>query len=249
MMGTNQLTEVEFLRFGSNIPGHYWGCCAATVIQCFKGDPDSKCNSQVISGDGNTPIGDNFTGLTQREHFLSRIRFGEFGMSDMPNHAFFAILTAGQISGAFGKKWLAILKECGFEYVRSVSNSVYAGAALAKHSEGAGSAVNHIFMLVRNIGSGNIGDQFTPPKAWTDLPKVKKEAWEFIDNTKELTAEYHKADTEIWNKIGPAKFYTRKQVLDSGQRPLLGGVRGGRLPEFAPDKPAATTPSLKQMTA
>jgi hypothetical protein len=245
---TNKLMEVEFLRFGSNIPGHYWGCCAATVIQCFKGDPDSPCNSQVINGDGGTPMGDKFTGLTQREHFLSRLRFGEFSTNDMPNHAFFAILTAGQVSGSYGQKWLKILKETGFEFVRSVSNSVYGGPGLAAHSNGSGSSVNHIFMLVRNIGSGNIGDQFTPPKAWTDLPSVKKEAWEFILLTKKLTKDYHEADTKIWNKIGPAKFYTKAQVLASGQKPLLGGVRGGRLPERSSETPS-TTKSLKQLVA
>lgn len=169
---------MEFTRFGSTIPGSYWGCCACCVIQNFKVDPDAKASIELVSGDGGGSLG-KYAGPTYRDIFWQRIRFGTFDTRDMPNHAFIAILTANQVSSGVGLKWLAILKEAGFEFVRSVSNSVYQGQSLSdKPSDG---SLNHIFMLVRNIGSGAASDPFTPPKAWTDLPKVVPEAWELAD--------------------------------------------------------------------
>lgn len=254
---------VEFIRFGSSIPGAYWGCCACDIIQCFKSDPDAKASIQMVDGDGCMPCGDRFAGPTNRDVFNARIRVGTFGISDMPNHAFIAILTQWQIESTIGKKWLAILKETGFEFVRSVSNSVYAGDQLAKHDrDGKGSDVNHIFMLVRNIGAGNLGDPYMPPKAWTDLPKVVPEAWEYFyadysgeaDPMADVARDSHKAQTEIWNKIGPAKFLTEKQVEEAGA-PVIYAAKRTNIPQETKSarnqrngqKPA--TKSIKDMVA
>ena len=45
---------MEFLRFGSSIPGGYWGCCACCIIQNFKFDPKAKASIQLVSGDSGT---------------------------------------------------------------------------------------------------------------------------------------------------------------------------------------------------
>lgn len=246
---------VEFLRFGSSIPGAYWGCCACDIIQCFKSDPDAKASIQMVDGDGCMPCGDRFAGPTNRDVFNARIRVGTFGISDMPNHAFIAILTQWQIESTIGKKWLAILKETGFEFIRSVSNSVYSGPQLAKHNSGGkGSDVNHIFMLVRNIGSGNLGDPYTPPAEWTKLPSVVPEAWEQLKDPKELAYQSHTKQTDIWNKIGPAKFLTEKQVEEAGA-PVIYAAKRTNIPQETKaarnrrngQKPA--TKSIKDMVA
>lgn len=190
---------MEFNRFGSTIPGSYWGCCACDIIQNFKVDPDDKASIELVSGDGGGSLG-KYAGPTYRDIFWQRIRFGTFDSRDMPNHAFIAILTDSQISGGVGAKWLAILKEAGFEYIRSVSNSVYQGAALLGNAKPSDGSRNHIFMLVRNIGAGSIKDQFTPPKAWTDLPdNGMPEAWQQLTNTVDLTNAIRDRQTQNWN--------------------------------------------------
>lgn len=224
-------SKVEFLRFGSSIPGAYWGCCAADVIQCFSGDPDAKASIQMVDGDGGSPCINGagkqmFAGPTNRDVFLARIRVGTFGVRDMPNHAFFAILTNHQIGTANGKKWLAILKECGFEFLRTVCNSVYAGGSLAPLSSTGGSSQNHIFVLIRNIGSGNIADPYTPPKAWTDLSLVVPEMWNYLSvPPKSLSEMSHAKQTECWNKIGPAKFVTEEELEAAGAPVILAAKR------------------------
>lgn len=212
---------MEFLRFGSSIPGSYWGCCACDIIQNFKVSPDAPYAINLVTGDGGTPITDKeglrYVGKTYREVFESRLRFGTFDSRDMPNHAFIAILTEEQTKYSPGKDWLAILKEHGFEFIRSVSNSVYTGAGLQSYTESRGSRRNYIFMKVRNIGASGDGDSLTPPKEWIDLPKVMEEAWENIpvDVRKSICKDQHKAHTSIWNKIGKPKFYTEKSLIDS----------------------------------
>lgn len=209
---------VEFLRFGSSIPGGYWGCCAGDIIQAFKSMPNEPSSCQSVNGDSGYPQQnekgeDLFFGMTNEELFRSRLRVGTFGTGDMENHFFFIVLTDSQCSGSIGKAWLPILKECGFEYVRSVNNSVW-------------NVNNHIFMLVRNCGRNARKDFFTPPKAWTDLPSNgKKELWELIGDPEALTAEYAAVDKAIWNKLGPAKFYTREEVVAAGAPVILAGLR------------------------
>lgn len=227
---------MEFLRFGSSIPGEYWGCCACDIIQNFKMMPDDKASIQIIGGDGASPVLANgelqFAGPTYRDIFMQRIRFGTFNTRDMPNHAFIAILTTNQINGKIGQEWLKILKETGFEFVRTVCNSVYAGTNLAEPGKFNDSNENHIFMLVRNIGNGAIKNPYMPPKAWQDLPKVVPEAWEGVACDGEAIAiEVQKIQRDIWDKIGPAKLLTEAEVRAAGA-PVV--MAGRRLQEAAP---------------
>lgn len=228
---------MEFLRFGSSIPGSYWGCCAVDIIQNFKFDPDTKASIQLVDGDGGAPVGNNaYAGPTYRDIFHQRIRFGTFDTRDMPNHGFIAILTESQVNGGHGAKWLAILKEAGFEFIRTVSNSVYGGqSVLPSLPDTGGSYQNHIFGLFRNIGSGAVADPCTPPKAWTDLPSVKIEAWQYISDSgneqarsngaHELSAKQFAQDKAIWEKIGPPKLLTEKEVVAAGAPVVLAGLR------------------------
>jgi hypothetical protein len=218
---------MEFLRFGSSIPGAYWGCCACDIIQNFKVDPDAKSSIEIVSGDGGGTTG-KFAGMTWKEIFLQRIRYGTFGTNDMPNHAFIAILTEWQINSDLGKKWLKILKENGFEFVRTVNNSVYSGPSLGSPTAKANNNDNHIFMLVRNIGSNALKDQFTPPKAWTDLPLVKPEVWQYYTIPgDELTKAQHEADKVCFGKLPAKVFYTAEQLEKVGVPVYMSGIRPG----------------------
>src|SRR6185369_2015183 len=143
---------MEVLRFGSTIPGGYWGCCAADIIQNCKVDPDAPASISIVNGDGGEFM-QKFLGKTYREIFESRLRIGTFSTRDMPNHAFFVILEKAQISSGYGQKWLAILKEHGFEFIRAVNNSVW-------------NKDNYVFALFRNNGPNALADQFTPPPGW-----------------------------------------------------------------------------------
>lgn len=223
---------MEFLRFGSSIPGGYWGCCACCIIQNFKFDPDAKASIQLVSGDGGGPLthpsgGAMFAGPTYRDIFNQRIRVGTFDSRDMPNHAFLAILTDWQLNTDYGKKWLAILKEAGFEFIRTVSNSVYTGQKLLTGEPSGRSDANYIFGLFRNIGSGAIVDQFTPPKQWLDLPEVKAEPWQTMteQQRKDATDVMRIVDTAIWDKIGKATFLTEAEVEAAGAPVVLAGLR------------------------
>jgi hypothetical protein len=190
-----------------------------------------------------------FAGPTWEDIFWQQIRTGTFDTRDMPNHAFIAILTQWQLANSPGKDWLAILKKAGFEFVRTVSNSVYAGQGVG--GDPTDHSPNYIFMLVRNIGNGAIKDQFTPPKEWTDLPQVVPEAWTFLDENKpleKLTSEVREAQRKVWDSIPPAKFMTESQVEEAGAPVRYAGVRGGRLPTLKANLPAtkaAPDPFLK----
>lgn len=223
---------MECLRFGSSIPGSYWGCCAVDVFQNFKVHPDAKASIELIVGDSGQPVpGGKFFGTTWREIFWSRIREGTFGTHDMPNHGFIAILTDWQLADPdTGGAWLPILKEAGFEFIRTVSNSVYDGPRLGKHGDRS-SHPNHVFGLFRNIGAGAIEDPFTPPKEWLALKGCIPEV--YIDITKsgysrklaEAQRAFHR---ESWNKIGPAKRYTEAEIVAAGAPVILGGRRALR---------------------
>lgn len=172
-----------------------------------------------------------FAGPTYRDIFKQRIRIGTFHNGDMPNHAFFAVLTESQVSGGVGKKWLKILKEEGFEFLRTQDNSVYTGAGLTGSTS---PHPNHIFALFRNISGSRIKDPFTPPKAWTDLPKVIPEAWEDIAPASrkvlaKTQAEIHK---EHWKANSPTKLLTEKEIVAAGAPVTLAGLR---LPGAAPE--------------
>lgn len=240
---------MEFLRFGSSIPGAYWGCCAMCIIQDFSCDPDAEASIQLVCGDGGQPLGGKFLGMTNREVFNSRMRIGTFGLDDMPNHGFLAILTQDQVYGGYGRQWLAILKEHGFEFIRSVSNSVYAGQDLydeggwcslcesnnccdddwCDYEEGGNTDmnVNYLFGLFRNIGNGKVTNPFEPPSAWTQLEGGVKGAHDFITAKQraKITASQEKHHLAMWNKIGSAKMYTHDEVVAAGVEVTLAGQR------------------------
>lgn len=219
---------MEFLRLGSSIPGSYWGCCAVCVIQNFKVDPDAKASIQLVSGDGGNPILDPsnnhlYAGPTWKDIFLQRLRYGTFGKGDMPNHTFLAVLTAEQIAGDYGSRWLALLKQQGFEFIRTVDNSVYTGESLAtpgieygasdedyyneEEEDTMSSHPNYIFGLFRNVGKGKITDPFLPPAAWTNLPDPVG------------------TDVDIYKKLPKDVFYTEKQLEDMGVPITYAGKR------------------------
>lgn len=233
---------MEFLRFGSSIPGSYWGCCAMCIIQDFKQDPDAKASIEIVSGDGGQPIGDNFAGKTWREIFETRLRIGTFNTLDMPNHGFLAILTSWQISGGHGKKWMEILHENGFEFIRTVDNSVYSGPSLLGESfdedegydeyEGDSNNKNYLFGLFRNIGNGAVADPLTPPKEWAALEGGSVQAVDFITENQraEIAKKQQKFQREAWEKLGPPKFYTKQQLKDDGVPVTFAGQRS-KLPQ------------------
>lgn len=223
---------MEFLRFGSSIPGSYWGCCAVCIIQNFKFNPDDKASVEMVDGDGGNPIvkggKTQFLGKTYREIFESRLRVGTFSSRDMPNHVFLAVLTADQIGYGPGKEWLKILKENGFEFIRTTDNSVYTGKNTIK-KPGKGSCSphkNYIFGLFRNIGAGAVEDPFTPPKEWTDLPSVMWEPYlKQEDSQRELRESAQEAHLKLWNASSPAKMYTEDELVAAGVPVTLAGRR------------------------
>jgi len=217
---------MEFLRFGSSIPGSYWGCCAACIIQDFKQDPDEPASIQIVSGDGGQPIGDNFAGLTYREIFETRLRIGTFNTTEMPNHAFLAILTQEQLETSTGMRWLEILRNNGFEFVRSVSNSVYADDQYLEDGDEEESYENYIFGLFRNVGTGAIKGPLTPPNEWTQLSGGVKQPVDFLtENQKEMVNKsQNKFNSSNWEKT-VTKFYTEDEVRAAGVTVTYAGVR------------------------
>ena len=238
---------MEFLRFGSSIPGGYWGCCAMCIIQNFKFDPDEKASIQLVSGDGGGPLTKGsdmlFAGPTYRDIFKQRIRIGTFSSTDMPNHGFLAVLTEQQISGGYGKKWLAILKEEGFEFIRTVDNSVYTGDSLSGRTS---PHPNYLFGLFRNITGSRIKDPLTPPKGWTDLPKVIPEAWEGIpdDTRKEIAEGQTAVHKEHWKATSPTKLLTEKEIVAAGAPVVMAGLRSKY-----PQQPKATREQAQKAEA
>lgn len=223
---------MEFLRFGSSIPGSYWGCCAMCIIQNFKVDPDAKASIQLVDGDGGYPItgkggGFLFSGPTWRDIFKQRLRIGTFSNRDMPNHAFLAVLTHEQVNGGVGKKWLKILKEEGFEFVRTVDNSVYTGEKTITTPGGGGTSShkNYLFGLFRNIGSGAVADPYTPPSAWTDLPQVVPEAWQGVSDGVSVNKAVQEVQLKLYKALGKPKFLTEEEVVASGAPVTYAGER------------------------
>ena len=226
---------MEFLRFGSSIPGAYWGCCAADIIQNFKVDPDQPASIELVGGDGGNPVqfpsndpkgrkGAKFAGLTHGEIFRQRLRYGTFNGNDMANHAFFAILTEWQVTNkrSVGYKWLKILKEEGFEFVRAIDNSVYTGSSLTGKSS---PKPNYLFALFRNISSGRIKDPFTPPAAWTEMDRVVPEAWEHVTEPEKLASDQAEVHTKLWETLPKDVFYSREELEEKGIPITLAGRR------------------------
>ena len=226
---------MEFLRFGSSIPGEYHGCCAMCIIQNFGCDPDDKASIEIVCGDGGEPIGDNFAGLTYREIFETRLRIGTFSTDDMPNHGFLAMLTEWQVRSESGYEWLEILHENGFEFIRTIDNSVYSGPSL-EEEEGFNCSSdsrnkNYVFGLFRNIGKGAVADPLTPPPAWQALKGGIRQAVDYITPTQRSRITDAQKDFHLksWNKL-VKKFYTKEQVKEAGVPVTFSGVRS-KLPQ------------------
>jgi hypothetical protein len=243
---------VEFLRFGSSIPGSYWGCCACCIIQNFTVEPDGPASIELVEGDGGTPLG-RFAGKTYHEVFRQRLRYGTFSAKDMPNHAFIAILSQTQLGSAIGKKWLAILKAEGFEFLRTVNNSVW-------------NVKNYIFILVRNVGPNAVVDQFTPPKEWTDLPSVVSEPWQIFDNAyngslegaafedgptrrKVFTKTLAGQQKPLYDALPKGVFYTEAELVAAGVPVTYAGKRSHQWGSFAVGYPQQTADQRKQFEA
>jgi hypothetical protein len=229
---------MEFRRFGSNITGSYWGCCAICIIQNFKVDPDSPASIQMVHGDSGASIGGKYAGKTYREMFSTLIRTGTFNTNDMPNHIFLASLTQSQLRGDIGRKWLAILKENGFEFIRASDNSVSSGPNLNDGDRTGSHNPVYLFGLFRNIGSRAIANPFLPPKEWTDLASVIPEATmalnKFEESCVELANEQAIAHRKLWD-ASSTKFYTRDELEKEGVPVILSGGMGKK-PERADTK-------------
>ncbi len=161
---------LECLRLGARRGGEGIGCCAIDVLQGFNNDPDSLAPPQPhFNGDDWSPSFYQHTDKqlaiagTNEEVFLSHITHGSFTPEPEPDHGFIAVLTDDQVNGTIGRKWLAILKREGFEWVGCTSNSVYG----EYHP-------NHVFMLLRsthlNMEDAEIEELKKPPQVWTELP-------------------------------------------------------------------------------
>jgi hypothetical protein len=236
---------MEFLRFGSSIPGSYWGCCAVCIIQDFKQDPDEAYAIELVSGDGGEPIGSKFLGKTYREVFDMRMRIGTFSDQEMPNHAFLAVLTDWQISGTIGLKWLKILKEHGFEFIRTVDNSVYTGQSLKIDQideddddddwYGEETHPNYIFGLFRNIGAGAVANPFEPPAAWTNLEGGVLELSDVVAAQTAfpfLNEDRDRVHLAKWQE-GSTKFYKRAELEAENVPIWLAGRRSQNPQELA----------------
>lgn len=203
---------MEFLRFGGRIPGAGIGCCAIDVVQGFGSDPDAKASIQTVHGDSGTSLG-CFLGMTNKEVFLARLRIGTFSREERPCRAFLCSITQNQLKTTSGLKWLKILRENGFEFIRSVHNSVY-GNYQPNH-------VNYIFGLFRNVGAAAVKDPFAPPEGWNELPEPKSQQ-------------------EIWDAGKETlKFYTEEEVRKAGVLPMLAG-RSGAAPKYKAPEPVKT---------
>lgn len=244
--GCNDTVQMEFLRFGSSIPGSYWGCCAMDIIQCFKVDPDAPASIQLAEGDGGGPLtrdsGFVFAGPTWRDIFWQRIRFGTFDTRNMPNHGFLAILTDDQVNYGHGKAWLAILKEAGFEFIRTVSNSVYDGNELGEPGDFHGVHPNYLFGLFRNIGDGNAEDQFTPPSAWTSLPDnpADPKLWALLteQDRRDMTDNVRAGQLAVWTSHEPKPLLAEKEVEDAGAPVIYAALRTENPQELKSDREA-----------
>lgn len=232
---------MEFLRFGGNIPGEYWGCCAVCIIQNFKQHPDTPASIQITTGDANTPcmIGKEmaFAGPTLRDVFTARIRIGTFGNQEMPNHAFLAVLEQSQTSkGSIGWEWMKILKENGFEFLRAIDNSVYTGPTLTGCKT---PHPNYLFGLFRNISNARIPDPFKPPTSWTKLPSVVPEFFP-MEDTAALAAEQTSRQLDIWN-AGKLTLLPESEIVKAKSPVILTGLRT----EFPPETREAREAKLK----
>jgi len=246
---------MEFLRLGSSIPGSYWGCCAFDYIQCFDASPDTPASIELVYGDSGQPIldyslGDSslFAGKTYEDIFWQRLRYGTMGKGDMPNHGFLAVLTSRQLRGP----WLPILKKAGFEFIRTVDNSVYTGSDLQdnyasdedeEYDEETGEYVEvvlehpsshpcYLFALFRNISASSIDDPYKAPQVWLDLPSVVPEVCTYIEDTEALAVSSKAAQLEAYKSLPPKKYYTEEELVAAKVPITLAGRRSEKPQQF-----------------
>lgn len=232
---------MEFLRFGSSIPGSYWGCCAFDIIQDFSQDPDAPASIEIVDGDSCIPMG-GFLGKTWREVFESRLVIGTFSDDPLPNHGFLAIMTETQFNylNGNGKKWLKILKENGFEFIRCVDNSVYSCEIGCQDEEeddcydGPSYSVNrnYLFGLFRNVGPQPVKNPFEPPKAWAEIggEGVESVTTHYSqDNLKAIADSQKEFHAKKWAELED-KFtvYTQKQLEKDGVPIWMAGRRSDK---------------------
>lgn len=216
---------MEFLRYGSRIPGTNIGCCGWDIIQDFKQDPDEKAAVQLVSGDNGAAIKDwskkdapsKYIGKTWREIFNARMRIGTFDARDMPNHGFLAILTGNQLETETGKKWLAILKAHGFKFMGAIQNSVYSYSVKGHEC--------YLFALFRNVGDKALADPFKPPKEWTDLPEPEG------------------TDLDRWNALPPLAFCYEEDLHKEGIPVWSAGQQGKQPKKVTPQTKKEPAPS------
>lgn len=213
---------IECLRLGARRGGEGIGCCAMDVIQGFNNSPDAICPQQPhFDGDGWSPsfhpdgkgqlcIGGE--GITNEQAFLSHITHGSFTPEPEPDHGFVCVLTDSQCSSSTGKKWLAILKREGFEWVGCTSNSVYAGY----HP-------NHVFMLLRNthehMEDSELEQLKHPPKAWEELPEAAETPEERFSTLRAHIGEAHTSAAkapEVAEEAAPVPYAVNACKFDGG---------------------------------
>lgn len=165
-------TQIECLRFGGRLGGGGMGCCGVDIIQGFAVDPDAPATKALTSGDSLMPIKPDgkpvVIGGTNADIFRSYLRCGTFSQDGHADKTFLTVMTAVQLRSKHGEKWLALLKEEGFEFIRTFRNSVSGGGL-------------HLFGLFRS-GDGNGSTE--PPVEWTNLPEPKKTPREIYNNRK-----------------------------------------------------------------
>jgi hypothetical protein len=266
---------MEFTRFGGNITSLYWGCCACCIIQDFNQSPKDPASIQLVDGDGCSAIlnqkGEQlYAGPTYGDIFKQRLRFGTFSDRDMPNHAFLAIITESQLSCGYGKQWLEILKETGFEFIRTINNSVYTGQKLLGEpvesncecdyddgcccdeydpedtSEIHGDSANYLFGLFRNIGRGAALNPYQPPEAWTNIGGGKPIISPTETDGLELTVRQQEFDFSVWNNLPKQDTLLTEAELRSKNVPVW--LSGKRVQEARPKLKPKDAPASKEVS-
>lgn len=176
-MATIELNKFQMnaIRFGWMNIGGNTGCCAIDIMQGFTYDPDAKATSEVLMGDSGITTHKTL-GPTNKDIFLNRLRIGTFDSRDMPDRAFLVAMTDSQVGGTNGGKWLKVLKEEGFEFIRTINNSVYTGSGVPddlspSDHDGTFAHPVYLFGLFRNISNSRVADPFEPPRQWKELPE------------------------------------------------------------------------------
>jgi hypothetical protein len=132
-----------------------------------------------------------------------------------------AVLTESQLETDNGEAWMEILADNGFEFIRAVSNSVYAGDMLHKEGDVTDRSINYLFGLFRNIGSGKVTNPFEPPEGWEGRSRALLAVEYGIDNT--YWDNLHR-ERYIQHESG-YKTYTEEELDAEGVPVTYAGVR------------------------